>query len=62
MPARAVGGTLIVSLMRIRRFLSDSSYPVHKIQGTRTSAGGSAGWMPHGRTPLSQQLFALIRL
>ena len=48
-------------MMRVRSFEPDSSYLVHKIQGTQGDVGGSGGQMPLGRTPLSQQQISLIR-
>lgn len=48
-------------MMRVRPFQPDSSYLVHKIQGTQADVGGSGGQMPLGGTPLSQQQIALIR-
>ncbi|PYP38605.1 MAG: hypothetical protein DMD48_09105 [Gemmatimonadetes bacterium] len=38
----------VPALKRVRPFLPDSSYLVHKIQGTQTSVGGSGGRMPLG--------------
>ncbi len=49
------------SMMRIRPFQPDSSYLVHKIQGTQTTVGGSGAQMPFGATPLSQQQIDIIR-
>ena len=48
-------------MMRVRPFEPDSSYLVHKIQGTQGDVGGSGGQMPLGGTPLSQQQISLIR-
>lgn len=48
-------------MMRVRPFQPDSSYLVHKIQGTQADVGGSGGQMPLGAMPLSQQQIALIR-
>lgn len=48
-------------MMRVRPFQPDSSYLVHKIQGTQGTVGGSGGQMPLGGTPLSAQQIALIR-
>ena len=48
-------------LMRIRPGQPDSSYLVHKIQGTLVTAGGSGGRMPLGRTPLSDGQISTIR-
>jgi hypothetical protein len=49
------------SLLRVRPSEPDSSYLVHKIQGTQGSVGGSGGQMPLGRTPLSQTQINIIR-
>lgn len=49
------------NLMRVRPFLPDSSYLVHKIQGTHVGVGGSGGQMPLGRIPLTQAQIDLIR-
>ena len=38
----------IPGLHRVRPFLPDSSYLMHKIQGTQASVGGSGGRMPLG--------------
>lgn len=48
-------------MMRVRPLQPDSSYLVHKIQGTQTTVGGSGGQMPLGGTPLSAQQISLIR-
>lgn len=48
-------------MMRVRPSQPDSSYLVHKIQGTQASVGGSGGQMPLGGTPLSQSQVDLIR-
>lgn len=48
-------------MMRVRPLQPDSSYLVHKIQGTQTTVGGSGGQMPLGLTPLSGQQISLIR-
>jgi hypothetical protein len=48
-------------LRRVRPFLPDSSYLVHKIQGTQASVGGSGSRMPLIGGPLSQEQIALIR-
>ncbi len=49
------------SLMRVRPSMPDSSYLVHKIQGTQASVGGSGSRMPEGRAPLSQADIDKIR-
>jgi len=49
------------ALMRVRPFLPDSSYLVHKIQGTQGSVGGSGGRMPLGGAPLTADQIATIR-
>lgn len=48
-------------MMRVRPFEPDSSYLVHKIQGTQGDVGGSGGRMPLGGTPLTQEQISLIR-
>jgi len=40
----------VPALKRVRPFLPDSSYLVHKIQGTQTTVGGSGVRMPFGCT------------
>jgi len=49
------------SLMRVKPSEPDSSYLVHKIQGTQGTVGGSGGQMPLGRTALSQAQIDVIR-
>lgn len=39
----------------------DSSYLVHKVQGTHLAVGGSGSRMPLNRSPLSQSDIDLIR-
>ena len=51
----------VPGMMRVRPSQPDSSYLVHKIQGTQASVGGSGGQMPLGGTPLSQSQIDLIR-
>ena len=48
-------------MMRVTPFQPDSSYLVHKIQGTQGTVGGSGGQMPLGGTPLPAQQISLIR-
>jgi hypothetical protein len=48
-------------LLRVKPGEPDSSYLVHKIQGTQGSVGGSGDQMPRGRTPLTQAQINLIR-
>jgi hypothetical protein len=48
-------------MLRVRPSVPDSSYLVHKIQGTQASVGGSGGQMPLGGAPLSQSQIDLIR-
>ncbi len=48
-------------MMRVRPSEPDSSYLVHKIQGTQGTVGGSGGQMPLGGTPLTAQQISLIR-
>lgn len=49
------------ALLRIKPLLPDSSYLVHKIEGTQSSVGGSGSQMPLGGAPLSQQQIDTIR-
>lgn len=49
------------SLRRVRPLLPDSSYLVHKIQGTQASVGGFGDRMPLGGPYLSDSEIALIR-
>jgi hypothetical protein len=49
------------ALMRVRPFLPDSRYLVHKIQGTQGSVGGGGGQMPLGGSPLAAEQIATIR-
>ena len=42
------------ALIRILPGKPDSSYLVHKIQGTQAAVGGFGGQMPLGKSPLSQ--------
>jgi hypothetical protein len=51
----------VPALMRVRPSLPDSSYLVHKIQGTQGSVGGSGGRMPLGGAPLTDDEIATIR-
>ena len=48
-------------MMRVRPFEPDSSYLVHKIQGTQGAVGGSGERMPLGLTPLTPSQISLIR-
>jgi hypothetical protein len=38
----------VPALKRVRPFMPDSSYLVHKIQGTQTAVGGTGARMPLG--------------
>lgn len=49
------------SLLRVKPSEPDSSYLVHKVQGTHLSVGGSGGRMPLIGGPLSQTEIDLIR-
>jgi len=49
------------SLKRVLPDFPDSSYLVHKIQGTQGTVGGSGGRMPLGGTPLTDEQIATIR-
>lgn len=51
----------VPALKRVQPFFPDSSYLVHKIQGTQGSVGGSGGRMPLGGAPLSNEEIATIR-
>lgn len=48
-------------MKRVTPSLPDSSYLVHKIQGTQSTVGGSGDRMPLGGTPLTQSQADLIR-
>jgi hypothetical protein len=48
-------------LMRVRPNFPDSSYLVHKLQGTQDQVGGSGGQMPLGAAALSQSQIDVIR-
>ncbi|UCF18819.1 MAG: hypothetical protein JSU87_12900 [Gemmatimonadota bacterium] len=56
-----VASVEVPGLMRIRPDLPDSSYLVHKIQGTQASVGGSGGQMPLSNCCLSTEQIDLIR-
>lgn len=49
------------ALRRVRPFLPDSSYLVHKIQGTQASVGGSGDRMPLTGGPLTEDEIAVVR-
>ena len=49
------------TMRRVQPNQPDSSYLVHKIQGTHVSVGGTGDRMPQGRTPLSQSDINVIR-
>ncbi|MDH3496849.1 MAG: hypothetical protein OER21_08810 [Gemmatimonadota bacterium] len=51
----------VPALRRVRPFLPDSSYLVHKIQGTHATVGGSGGRMPLGGVPLTSAEIQTIR-
>lgn len=51
----------VPALHRVRPGQPDSSYLVHKVQGTQGSVGGLGGRMPLGGTPLSAEQIAAIR-
>jgi len=46
---------------RVRPFFPDSSYLVHKIEGTQALLGGSGARMPLGAAPLTTAEIATIR-
>jgi hypothetical protein len=48
-------------LRRVRPLLPDSSYLIHKIQGTQASVGGSGGRMPLTGGPLTEDEIIVIR-
>jgi hypothetical protein len=48
-------------MMRVKPFLPDSSYLIHKIEGTQADVGGSGERMPRGGMPLTQAQIDLIR-
>ncbi len=48
-------------LLRVKPSEPDSSYLMHKIQGTQSTVGGSGGRMPLGRAALSQAQIDIIR-
>ncbi|HXV85091.1 MAG TPA: hypothetical protein VD793_00250, partial [Gemmatimonadales bacterium] len=48
-------------LRRIRPLKPDSSYLIHKLQGTQLSVGGCCGQMPLGGTPLSAEQIGRLR-
>ena len=49
------------SFLRVKPFRPDSSYLVHKVQGTHLSVGGSGGLMPLIGGPLAQAEIDAIR-
>ena len=49
------------SMNRVTPNQPDSSYLVHKVQGTHLAVGGSGSRMPLNRSPLSQSDIDLIR-
>ena len=51
----------VPGMMRVRPLLPDSSYLVHKIQGTQGSVGGSGVRMPLSAGPLTAGQIATIR-
>ncbi len=51
----------VPSLRRVRPFLPDSSYLVHKIQGSQASVGGSGDRMPLIGGTLTEDEIAVIR-
>jgi hypothetical protein len=56
-----VSSVEVPTLRRVRPFQPDSSYLVHKIQGTQASVGGSGGRMPLIGGPLTENEVAVIR-
>jgi len=57
----SVPSSQVPGLFRVRPSFPDSSYLVHKIQGTQGSVGGGGGRMPLGGTPLTTEEIATIR-
>lgn len=53
--------TELGGMPRIKANKPDSSYLVHKIQGTQNSVGGSGVRMPQGAAPLPYQTIQMIR-
>ena len=51
----------LATMMRIRPSKPDSSYLVHKIQGTQATVGGMGQRMPLNLTPLTQVQIDMIR-
>jgi hypothetical protein len=51
----------VPTLKRVLPFFPDSSYLVHKIQGTQSSVGGLGGRMPLGGAALTDEEIATIR-
>jgi uncharacterized protein YjdB len=51
----------VPALKRVRPFRPDSSYLVHKVQGTQAAVGGSGARMPLGGTPLTNTVINTIR-
>jgi hypothetical protein len=56
-----VPASQVPSLDRVHPLFPDSSYLVHKIQGTQGSVGGSGGQMPLGGPVLTDDQIATIR-
>jgi hypothetical protein len=56
-----VAAVEVPTLMRVRPSLPDSSYLVHKIQGTQASVGGTGGQMPLSGCCLTADQIATIR-
>lgn len=56
-----VASNQLPSMDRVEPGQPDSSYLVHKIQGTHLQVGGSGERMPVGRSPLSQAETNVIR-
>jgi hypothetical protein len=56
-----VASNELPTMDRVEPGQPDSSYLVHKIQGTHLQVGGSGDRMPRGRSPLSQGDINVIR-
>lgn len=56
-----VASTQVATLKRVRAFRPDSSYLVHKLQGTQSSVGGTGVRMPRLASPLPNSTIDIIR-
>jgi hypothetical protein len=53
--------TQVAGMPRVLAFMPDSSYLVHKIQGTHQNVGGSGSQMPAGAPPLANRRIQMMR-